>query len=138
MDIYNTEYTLSFGEQNGVDEENLNKERQVSKKQRDSFSRAVKAGVNMVFGTDAAIYPHGDNAKQFSRMVEFGMTELQAIQSATINSAKLLKMHNTLGQIKTGYAADIIAVEGNPLNNISTLEQIPFVMKAGIVYKTEK
>ena len=92
----------------------------------------------MVFGTDAAIYPHGDNAKQFSRMVEFGMTELQAIQSATINSAKLLKMHNTLGQIKTGYAADIIAVEGNPLNNISTLEQIPFVMKAGIVYKTEK
>jgi imidazolonepropionase-like amidohydrolase len=138
MDIYNTEYTLSFGEQNGVDEENLNKERQVSKKQRDSFSRAVKAGVNMVFGTDAAIYPHGDNAKQFSRMVEFGMTELQAIQSATINSAKLLKMHNKLGQIKTGYAADIIAVEGNPLNNISTLEQIPFVMKAGIVYKTEK
>ncbi len=138
MDIYNTEYTLSFGEQNGVDEENLNKERQVSKKQRDSFSRAVKAGVNMVFGTDAAIYPHGDNAKQFSRMVEFGMTELQAIQSATINSAKLLKMHNTLGQIKTGYAADIIAVEGNPLKNISTLEQIPFVMKAGIVYKTEK
>jgi len=138
MDIYNTEYTLSFGEQNGVDEENLNKERQVSKKQRDSFSRSVKAGVNMVFGTDAAIYPHGDNAKQFSRMVEFGMTELQAIQSATINSAKLLKMHNTLGQIKTGYAADIIAVEGNPLKNISTLEQIPFVMKAGIVYKTEK
>lgn len=138
MDIYNTEYTLSFGEQNGVDEENLNKERQVSKKQRDSFSRAVKAGVNMVFGTDAAIYPHGDNAKQFSRMVEFGMTELQAIQSATINSAKLLKMHNKLGQIKTGYAADIIAVEGNPLKNISTLEQIPFVMKAGIVYKTEK
>jgi imidazolonepropionase-like amidohydrolase len=138
MDIYNTEYTLSFGEQNGVDEENLNKERQVSKKQRDSFSRAVKAGVNMVFGTDAAIYPHGDNAKQFSRMVEFGMTELQAIQSATINSAKLLKMQNTLGQIKTGFAADIIAVEGNPLKNISTLEQIPFVMKAGIVYKTEK
>ena len=138
MDIYNTEYTLSFGEQNGVDEENLNKERQVSKKQRNSFSRAVKAGVNMVFGTDAAIYPHGDNAKQFSRMVEFGMTELQAIQSATINSAKLLKMHNKLGQIKTGYAADIIAVEGNPLKNISTLEQIPFVMKAGIVYKTEK
>ena len=85
MDIYNTEYTLTYGEQNGVDEENLNKERQVSKRQRDSFSRAVKAGVKMVFGTDAAIYPHGDNAKQFSRMVEFGMTELQAIQASTIN-----------------------------------------------------
>ncbi|BED91281.1 Xaa-Pro dipeptidase [Pseudoalteromonas sp. MM1] len=135
MDIYNTEYTLSFGEQNGVDEENLNKERQVSKKQRDSFKRAVKAGVNMVFGTDAAIYPHGDNAKQFSRMVKFGMSELQAIRSATINSAKLLKMENNLGQLKSGFAADIIAVKGNPLENIATLEHVPFVMKAGVVYK---
>ena len=135
MDIYNTEYTLSYGEQNGVDEENLNKERQVSKKQRDSFNRAVKAGVNMVFGTDAAIYPHGDNAKQFSRMVKFGMSELQAIQAATINSAKLLKMDNKLGQLKSGFAADIVAVKGNPLKNISVLERIPFVMKAGVVYK---
>jgi imidazolonepropionase-like amidohydrolase len=135
MDIYNTEYTLSYGEQNGVDEENLNKERQVSKKQRDSFSRAVKAGVNMVFGTDAAIYPHGDNAKQFSRMVEFGMTPLQAIQASTINSAKLLKMDEQLGQIKKGFAGDIIAVKGNPLKDISTLEDVQFVMKSGIVYK---
>ncbi|MDO6546292.1 Xaa-Pro dipeptidase [Pseudoalteromonas carrageenovora] len=137
MDIYNTEYTLTFGEQNGVDEENLNKERQVSKKQRDSFNRAVKAGVNMVFGTDAAIYPHGDNSKQFSRMVEFGMTELQAIQAATINSAKLLKMNNKLGQLKAGFAADIIALKGNPLENITELEHIPFVMKAGQVYKND-
>ncbi|MEL0631526.1 amidohydrolase family protein [Pseudoalteromonas carrageenovora] len=137
MDIYNTEYTLSYGEQNGVAQENLNKERQVSKKQRDSFSRAVKAGVNMVFGTDAAIYPHGDNAKQFSRMVEFGMTELQAIQAATINSAKLLKMNTKLGQLKAGFAADIIALKGNPLENITELEHIPFVMKAGKVYKND-
>ncbi|MBE0353164.1 Xaa-Pro dipeptidase [Pseudoalteromonas lipolytica] len=135
MDIYNTEYTLTFGEQNGVDEENLNKERQVSKKQRESFSRAVKAGVNMVFGTDAAIYPHGDNAKQFSRMVEFGMTPLQALQSATINSAKLLKVEDKLGQIKNGFLADIIAVKGNPLENIAVLENVQFVMKDGIVYK---
>ncbi|EWH05120.1 Xaa-Pro dipeptidase [Pseudoalteromonas lipolytica SCSIO 04301] len=135
MDIYNTEYTLTFGEQNGVDEENLNKERQVSKKQRESFSRAVKAGVNMVFGTDAAIYPHGDNAKQFSRMVEFGMTPLQALQSATINSAKLLKVDDKLGQIKNGFLADIIAVKGNPLENIAVLENVQFVMKDGIVYK---
>lgn len=69
----------------------------------------------MVFGTDAAIYPHGDNAKQFSRMVEFGMSELQAIQAATINSARLLKADKQLGQIKTGFAADIIAVDTNPL-----------------------
>ncbi|MCQ8878336.1 amidohydrolase family protein [Pseudoalteromonas shioyasakiensis] len=135
MDIYNTEYTLTYGEQNGVAEENLAKERLVSKRQRDSFSRAVKAGVNMVFGTDAAIYPHGDNAKQFSRMVEFGMTPLQAIQSATINSAKLLKQDSNLGQIKAGFAADIIAIKGNPLENISQLEQVEFVMKAGKTYK---
>lgn len=135
MDIYNTEYTLAFGEQNGVAEENLNKERQVSKKQRDSFSRAVKAGINMVFGTDAAIYPHGDNAKQFSRMVEFGMTPLQALQSATINSAKLLKMDDQLGQIKSGFLADIIAVKGNPLENIAVLEDVQFVMKDGKVFK---
>ncbi|ATC88934.1 Xaa-Pro dipeptidase [Pseudoalteromonas arctica] len=137
MDIYNTEYTLTYGEQNGVDEENLNKERQVSKRQRDSFSRAVKAGVKMVFGTDAAIYPHGNNAKQFSRMVKFGMTELQAIQASTINSAKLLKMDTQLGQIKTGFAADIIAVKANPLKNIKTLESVSFVMKAGVVYKNQ-
>lgn len=135
MDIYNTEYTLTYGEQNGVAEENLAKERQVPKKQRDSFSRAVKAGVNMVFGTDAAIYPHGDNAKQFSRMVEFGMTPLQAIQAATINGAKLLKVENQLGQIKTGFAADIIAVKGNPLQDITLLENVEFVMKAGTTYK---
>lgn len=134
MDIYNTEYTLTYGEQNGVAEENLAKERLVSKRQRDSFSRAVKAGVNMVFGTDAAIYPHGDNAKQFSRMVEFGMTPLQAVQAATINSAKLLKMPTQLGQLKVGFYADIIAVKGNPLNDITKLEQVEFVMKDGQNY----
>ncbi|MEM5552361.1 amidohydrolase family protein [Pseudoalteromonas neustonica] len=134
MDIYNTEYTLTYGEQNGVAQENLEKERQVSKRQRDSFRRAVDAGVNMVFGTDAAIYPHGDNAKQFSRMVEFGMSPLQAIQSATINSAKLLKVEDQLGQLKVGFAADIIAVKGNPLNDVSLLENVSFVMKAGTVY----
>ncbi|NMR27317.1 amidohydrolase family protein [Pseudoalteromonas sp. NEC-BIFX-2020_015] len=134
IDIYNTEYTLTYGEQNGVAQENLEKERQVSKRQRDSFRRAVDAGVNMVFGTDAAIYPHGDNAKQFSRMVEFGMSPLQAIQSATINSAKLLKVEDKLGQLKVGFAADIIAVKGNPLNDVTLLENVSFVMKAGTVY----
>ncbi len=135
MDIYNTEYTLTYGEQNGVAEENLNKERQVSKRQRESFSRAVEAGLNMVFGTDAAIYPHGDNAKQFSRMVEYGMTPLEAIQSATINAAKLLRAEKQLGQLNTDFAADMIAVDGNPLEDISVLERVDFVMKAGQVYK---
>lgn len=133
-DIYNTEYTLAFGEANGVPQENINKEKLVSKAQRDSFTKAVNAGVKMVFGSDAAIYPHGDNAKQFSRMVKFGMTPLQAIQSSTINSADLLKLDN-VGQIKAGFIADIIAVDENPLKNISTLEQVRFVMKEGTVFK---
>jgi imidazolonepropionase-like amidohydrolase len=134
-DIYNTEYTLAFGKANGVPEENINKEKLVSQAQRDSFTKAVKAGVKMVFGSDAAIYPHGDNGKQFSRMVRFGMTPLQAIQAATSNSATLLKQEANLGQIKAGYLADIIAVKGNPLENISLLENVQFVMKDGKIYK---
>ena len=136
MDIYNTEYTLEFGERNGVPEENLNKERAVGQKQRDSFAAAVKAGVKMVFGSDAAIYPHGLNARQFSRMVKFGMTEAQALQAATINSASLLKKED-LGQIKEGFLADIIAVSGNPLTDISVTERVEFVMQGGVVYKLE-
>jgi len=136
MDIYNTEYTLTYGAQNGVPEENLNKERLVSKRQRESFTLAVKAGVNMVMGTDAAIYPHGDNPKQLSRMVQFGMTPLQALQAATMNAAALLKQED-LGRLKEGFVADIIAVKGDPLVDISLLEKVSFVMKEGTVYKQD-
>lgn len=135
MDIYNTEYTLAEGEKNGVPEENINKEREVGTIQRESFSNAVKANAKMVLGSDAGIYPHGDNANQFSRMVKFGMTPLQAIQAATIESAKLLKWQENLGSISAGKYADIIAVEQNPLKNISTLENVSFVMKNGKVFK---
>ncbi|QSX41223.1 Xaa-Pro dipeptidase [Shewanella cyperi] len=133
-DIYNTEYTLAFGAANGVPEENINKEKQVSQAQRDSFRLAAKAGVKMVFGSDAAIYPHGDNGKQFSTMVTFGMSPLQAIQAATINSASLLQQKD-LGQLKAGFLADMIAVDGNPLEQISLLEKVSFVMKDGKVFK---
>ena len=136
MDIYNTEYTLANGEANGVPEENINKEKQVSKAQRDAFGRAVKAGVKMVFGSDAAIYPHGDNAKQFSRMVQFGMTPMQALQASTINAATLLKMENDIGALQEGFMADIVAVAGNPLDDISVTENVGFVMKGGQVVKS--
>jgi imidazolonepropionase-like amidohydrolase len=135
MDIYNTEYTLSKGAENGVPEENINKERQVGERQRESFTMAVQAGAKMVFGSDAAIYPHGDNAKQFSRMVKFGMTPLQAIQAATINSAELLNWQNDMGSISKGKFADIVAVSSDPLKDIAVLESVDFVMKGGIVYK---
>jgi imidazolonepropionase-like amidohydrolase len=135
MDIYNTEYTLAEGKANGVPEENIEKDRAVGVAQRESFSKAVKAGARMVYGTDSGIYPHGDNGKQFARMVQFGMTPLQAIQSATINSADLLGWQDRVGQIQPGFYADLIAVDADPLDDISALEQVNFVMKGGQVYK---
>ncbi|RZM77071.1 Xaa-Pro dipeptidase [Pseudoalteromonas rubra] len=133
MDIYNTEYILSEGEKAGILPESLDKERKVGGTQRASFSKAVKAGVNMVFGSDGGVYPHGQNGKQFSRMVKFGMNELQALQAATINSATLLKMQDKLGSLEPGKLADIIAVPGNPLEDIQVIETVTLVIKDGKV-----
>ena len=133
MDIYNTEYTQAVGKANGVPEENLRKDAEVAEIQRESFRSAVKAGVKMVFGSDAAIYPHGDNARQFSIMVTYGMTEMQALQAATVNAAALMKKDD-LGAIAPGMLADIVAVPGNPLEDIRVTESVSFVMKDGRVY----
>jgi len=135
MDIYNTEFTLAEGERLGVRQEALDKERSLSVEQRESFRRAVKAGAKVVFGSDAAIYPHGDNGKQFSRMVEFGMTPMQAIQAATSLAAEALGKAGALGCLGVGCAADIIAVSGDPLEDVSTLETVDFVMQRGTVFK---
>lgn len=135
MDIYVTEYILGEGEAAGILEESLAKERQVGTVQRESFRQAVKAGVPMVMGTDAGVYPHGDNLKQLSRMVTFGMTPMQALQAASINAAKLLKKEGEFGSVSAGKLADIIAVNGNPLEDISLLENVEFVMKDGVIYK---
>ncbi|TAA42616.1 metal-dependent hydrolase family protein [Corallincola spongiicola] len=135
MDIYNTEYTLAEGAANGVPEENLNKEREVGTIQRQSFSKAVKAGAFVVLGSDAGVYPHGDNGKQLARMVKFGMTPIQALQASTIKPAELLNWQADVGEIKPGLYADIIAVDSNPLSDISTVENVSFVMKGGVVYK---
>ena len=135
MDIYNTEYTLAEGEANGVPKENLDKEREVGAIQRESFRMAVKAGANMVFGSDAGVYPSGDNGKQFQRMVTFGMTPVQALQAATTASAKLLGWEDRVGRIAPGFFADIIAVEKSPLKDISAMENVVFVMKGGTIYK---
>ncbi len=134
MDIYNTEYTLSVGESLGVPEESLQKERAVGGVQRESFRKAVKAGAKVVFGTDAAIYPHGDNANQFSRMVRFGMTPQQAVRAATILAAEALNKEGELGCIAVGCKADIIAVDGDPFEDVSVLETVDFVMKDGVVH----
>jgi imidazolonepropionase-like amidohydrolase len=100
-----------------------------------TFGRAYRAGVKIAFGTDAAVYPHGDNAREFTYMVEAGMPPLEAIRSATLGAASLLDQSKTLGSVEPGYAADIVAVSGDPLRDIATLQHMKFVMKAGTVYK---
>ena len=100
-----------------------------------TFGKAYKKGVGIAFGTDAGVFEHGKNAKEFKYMVEAGMPAIEAIQSATITNAKLLQMENELGQLKAGFLADIVAVDDNPIKNISTLEKVTFVMKEGVVYK---
>lgn len=137
MDIYVTEYILGEGAKAGILEESLAKERKTGTLQRENFTKAVKAGVKMVMGTDAGVYPHGDNLKQLSRMVEFGMTPMQALQAASINAATLLNKADDVGSLQTGAFADIIAVKGNPLDDISLLENVDFVMKDGHVVKTK-
>ena len=100
-----------------------------------TFGRAYKAGVKIAFGTDAGVFPHGENAREFAYMVEAGMPPLEAIRSATLGAAALLDQEKRLGSIEPGYAADIIAVSGDPLRDVTILQQVQFVMKDGVVYK---
>ncbi|MCY4215647.1 MAG: amidohydrolase family protein [Flavobacteriaceae bacterium] len=102
---------------------------------QDTFGKAYKRGVPIAFGTDAGVFPHGDNAKEFFYMVEAGMPNVEALQSATITAARLLDQENTIGQIAPGYYADIVASDENALDNIKTLQKITFVMKDGKIYK---
>lgn len=135
MDIYNDDYILATGTSNGTEQESLDKEKMIGLKQRQTFQRAVKAGLPMTFGTDAGVYPHGDNAKQFAKMVEWGMTPLQAIQAATLNAAQALGRESDVGAIAVGRYGDMIAVEGDPLANVRTLEHVNVVIKGGTVVK---
>ena len=134
MDIYVSDFILGEGKDQGILEESLQKERIVGKIQRQNFKKSVQAKANISFGTDAGIFPHGKNAMQFKYMVEWGMTPLQAIQSSTINAADLFGLINT-GNISEGFEADIIGTKGNPLEEITLLEDVTFVMKDGVIYK---
>ncbi len=136
-DIYVDEYILAEYTKKGYPEKILNKERMIGKLQRENFQKAATAGVKIAYGTDAGVYPHGWNGKQFYYMVKFGLKPMQAIQSATINAADLLYWKDKIGSITKGKLADIIAVEGNPLDDITILENVKFVMKDGNVYKNE-
>jgi imidazolonepropionase-like amidohydrolase len=135
MDIYNDDFLLGKAIEFGLPLENINKEKMVGQLQRETFQKAVKAGVKMAFGTDAGVYPFGDNAKQLATMVRFGMTPAQAIRTATFNSADLLGRSKDIGTIETGKFGDIIAVDGDPLQDITKMQNVGFVMKGGVIYK---
>lgn len=108
---------------------------EIGPKIQSTFAKAYKRGVNIAFGTDAGVFPHGQNAKEFGYMVEVGMPPMEAIQSATLINAKVLGLANELGQIKPNFIADIVATDSNPLKDITAMERIIFVMKDGFIYK---
>lgn len=135
MDIYDEECIQENGRKGTEPKDFLEHDAELGRIQRENFRKAVKAGVKMAFGTDAGVCPYGTSAKQFAFMVRYGMTPMQAIQAATTNAADLLGHSNEVGSIKPGKFADIVAVSGDPIKDISVLEHVQFVMKDGTVYK---
>lgn len=136
-DIYNDDFILNMGKQYGFTDEMLEKERMVGQQQREGFRKAAQAGVKIAFGTDAGVYPHGWNAKQFAHMVRYGLSPMQAIQSATVNAADLIGWADRVGSLEPGKFADLIAVQGDPTTDVTVLEHVQFVMKGGQVVKNE-
>ncbi len=137
FDIYNDDFILQHGAQAGMLPESIEKEKKIGRLQRENFRKAFQAGAKIAFGTDSGVYPHGDNAKQFGKMVEWGMKPLDAIQAATINAADLLGWSEKVGSLEKGRYADLIAVDGNPLTDVTVLENVKFVMKGGAVARND-
>jgi len=135
MDVYNGDYIDTEGRKQNWPEEFLRKNLETTAIQRQAFGKAVKAGVPMVFATDAGVFPHGLNARQFAYMVKNGMTPMQAIQSATSVAATYMGRDDDVGTLQVGKFGDLIAVRGNPLFDITTLEQVDVVIKGGLIFK---
>jgi imidazolonepropionase-like amidohydrolase len=131
-DVYNDDWILAEFSKMGYPDKIIEKERSIGRLQRENFAKAVKAGVKVAYGTDAGVYPHGLNARQFKYMVAGGLTPMQAIQSATVNAAELLGW-DRVGAISPGRFADLVAVDGDPLKDVTILEKVGFVMKGGEV-----
>jgi imidazolonepropionase-like amidohydrolase len=135
-DIYNGDYIAANYKRLGYPDEFIRKNEETTDAQRNGFRKAVAAGVNIAYGTDAAVYPHGENARQLPYMVKFGMTPMGAIQSATINAARNIGWQDRMGSIAPGKLADIIAVEGDALSDLTRFMNVAFVMKGGQIIKT--
>lgn len=136
-DIYNGDFIDTYGREHGWPAGMIRKNRETTDAQREGFRKAVKAGVKIAYGTDAGVYPHGWNARQMPYMVKYGMTPIQAIQSATTVAAELMGKTGKVGCDAAGCYADLIAVKGDPLSDISTLTQVSKVMKGGAVVKDD-
>ncbi len=134
-DIYNGDYITTVGKQQGWSAEILRKNDETTEAQRQGFRKAVAAGVKIAFGTDAGVYPHGENAHQLPYMVQWGMTPMQAIQSATIEAARLIGWDDRLGSIAPGKYADLVAVNGDAMSNLESFSQVAFVMRNGVIYR---
>jgi len=135
MDVYNGDYIAEVGRRDGWSANILRKNDETTEAQRQAFAKAVKAGVKLPFGTDAGVFPHGLNARQFKYMVKYGMTPLQAIQSATTVAAEFLMWNKRVGSLTPGHWGDMIAVGSSPLEDISVLERVEHVMKGGVVVR---
>ena len=138
MDIYDDDYILAEGAKNGVEPASMDKERKVGRLQRENFKKALlPPAAKMGFATDAGVYPHGWNAKQLKTMTDWGMSPMQAIQSATVSGAEIMNWSDRVGRLAPDYYADIIAVDGDPIADIALMQTVAFVMKDGVVYKSE-
>ncbi len=135
MDVYNGDYIAEIGRRDGWSASILRKNDETTDAQRRGFTKAVRAGVKLPFGTDAGIFPHGTNALQFKYMVRYGMTPLQAVQSATTVAAAFLGWSKDVGSLTPGHWADMVAVKANPLADITELERVQHVIKGGVVVR---
>ncbi len=135
MDVYNGDYTDTEGRKMGWPEEFLRKNIETTEIQRQNFTRAHAAGVPIVFGTDAGVYPHGLNARQFPIMVARGMTPMEAIKSATSVAARYMGWADRIGEVSPGHFGDIIAVKGDPLADVSRLQDVAVVIKGGLAFR---
>jgi imidazolonepropionase-like amidohydrolase len=137
FDIYNDDFILAEGAKAGMLPESIEKEKKIGHLQRENFRHAFQSGAKIAFGTDAGVYPHGDNARQFAKMVEWGMQPIDAIRSATISAADLIGVPGKIGSLEPGHYADLIAVNGDPLTDVKVLENVKFVLKGGSVVKND-
>jgi hypothetical protein len=137
FDIYNDDYILQEGAKVGMLPESIEKEKAIGKLQRANFRKAFLGGAPMAYGTDSGVYPHGDNAKQFATMTEWGMKAIDAIRTSTVEAARLMGLEGKAGAVAVGGFADIIATDGDPRADVRTLQSVKFVMKGGVVYKND-